>query len=85
VLGFVCFESLAARLRTTFELECTPPTPDGSVGRGVGLGLVLDLFQVALFPSVLIICEIVLPPAEKPALVGLMIYFVLGALRGFFT
>lgn len=35
------------------EVACTPPRPDGSVARGVFLGLVLDLFQVALFPSVL--------------------------------
>jgi hypothetical protein len=58
-----------------FELESAPPTPEGSVRRGVFLGMLLDLFQIALFPSILIICEIVYPPYEKPDLVAFMLYF----------
>jgi hypothetical protein len=58
-----------------FELECTPPTSDGSVGRGVSLGMVLDLFQIALFPSILIICEIVFRTSERPDLYAFALYF----------
>jgi hypothetical protein len=57
------------------ELACTPPRPDGSVGRGVFLGLVLDLFQIALFPIILLLCELIFPPSEKPDLIGFMLYF----------
>jgi hypothetical protein len=65
------------------ELECTPPRPDGSVGRGVFLGLVLDLFQVVLFPSIAILCEIIFPPSEKPDLIAIMLYFYAWSLTRF--
>lgn len=66
-----------------FELECTPPRPNGSIGRGVFLGIVLDVFQIALFPSVLILCEIVLPPHEGRDLVAFMLYFYAWSLTRF--
>jgi hypothetical protein len=66
-----------------FELECTPPRPDGSVGRGVFLGLVLDLFQIALFPTVLLLCEIIFPPHEGRLLIGIMFYFYYWSLTRF--
>jgi len=66
-----------------FQLECTPPRPDGSIGRGIFLGLVLDLFQIVLFPSIAIICEIVYPPSEQPDLVALMLYFYAWSLTRF--
>jgi hypothetical protein len=50
------------------ESACTPPRPDGSVGRGVFLGMVLDLFQIALLPSIVIICELVYPPSQQARL-----------------
>lgn len=63
------------------ELECTPPRPDGSVRWGVFLGLVLDLFQVALFPSIVILCEII--GSDKPDLIAFMLYFCAGSLTRF--
>jgi hypothetical protein len=65
------------------ELQCTPPRPDGSVGRGVFLGLVLDLFQIVLFPSIAILCEIVFRPSEKPLLIAIMLYFYAWSLTRF--
>jgi len=66
-----------------FQLESTPPKPHGSVGRGVFLGLILDLFQIVLFPSIAIICEIIYPPSKQPFLVALMLYFIAWSLTRF--
>jgi hypothetical protein len=65
------------------QLECSPPRPGGSVGRGVFLGLVLDLFQIVLFPSIAILCEIIFPSTEKPDLIAIMLYFYAWSLTRF--
>ena len=73
-----------------FQLECSPPRPDGSIERGILLGMVLDLFQIVLFPILAVICYIVYPlvyprspPSENNALVVIMLYFLAWSLTRF--
>jgi hypothetical protein len=57
-----------------FELESTRPKPNGSVGRGVFLGLVLHLFQILLVPAVAILFGLFYPH-DQPGLAGLLFSF----------
>lgn len=55
-----------------FELESTTPKPNGSVGRGILLGLVLHLFQILLVPGIVILFDLFYPHGELPDLAGLL-------------
>ncbi len=55
-----------------FELESTPPKPNGSVGRGVFLGLVLHLFQILVVPVILVLFDIFYPASKEPGAAGLL-------------
>ena len=56
-----------------FELESTRPKPNGSVGRGVFLGLVLHLFQILVVPVILVLFSIFYPAHQEPGLAGLLL------------
>ena len=58
-----------------FELDSIPPELNGSVRRGVLLGLVLHLFQILLVPGIVILFDMFYPHDQLPDLAGLLCSF----------